>query len=89
MAQRLRVWVQPGSSRDRIAGRHGDAVKVAVSAPPEKGKANKAVAAVLAKALGLRKSAVRVVSGMTARDKMVEIDGVDDSDLKKFMDQLP
>ena len=75
----LKVWVQPGASRDRVAGLHGDAVKVCVSAPPEKGRANKAVAAVLAGCFGVRKSAVRVISGVASRNKIVELDGVDPS----------
>lgn len=76
MAERLNVWVQPGASRSRVAGMRGDAVKVAVSAPPEKGRANKAVESLLARALGVRRSSVRVVSGHTSRLKVVEIEGV-------------
>jgi len=76
---RLSVWAQPGASRDRIAGLHGDRLKVAVSAPPEKGRANKAVEAVIAGALGVRKSAVKVVAGEISRDKIVEVEGVDEA----------
>lgn len=82
MAESLKVWVQPGASRDRVVGRRGGALKVAVSAPPEKGKANKAVEELLAREFGVRKSAVRVVSGKASRDKAVEFDGVSASDLR-------
>ncbi len=59
------VKVVPGSSRDRIVGALGDCLKIATSAPAEKGKANKAVAAILAKAMGVSKKDVTLISGPT------------------------
>ena len=59
------VKAVPGSSRDRVVGVLGDCLKVAVSAPAEKGRANKAVAAILAEALGVSKKSVTLVSGPT------------------------
>ena len=73
---RLRIKVVPKSSRDRIAGRVGDAIKVCVTAAPERGKANAAVVALLAKTLRVPRSAVRIVAGETAARKTVEIDGL-------------
>jgi uncharacterized protein (TIGR00251 family) len=70
------VHVQPGGSRDEIVGRHGDALKVKVSAPPEGGKANKAVCRLLADAFGVPRSAVEVVSGATSRRKRIRLAGV-------------
>ncbi|MBK8197529.1 MAG: DUF167 domain-containing protein [Acidobacteria bacterium] len=80
MAHRLAVRVQPGASADRIEGRGTDDagrvfLKVRVRARPEAGAANAAVEAVVAKALGLPKSAVRVVTGAKTRIKGLEIDG--------------
>ena len=72
----LTVRVQPSASRERIAGMMDGALKVAVSAPPEKGKANRAVEKLLAKTLGLPASAVRVVAGETSRRKTVRCDGI-------------
>ena len=72
----LTVRVQPGASRERIAGMMGDALKVAVTAPAERGKANRAVEKLLAKTLGLPVSAVRVVGGETSRRKTVRCDGI-------------
>ena len=71
----LAVKVVPGASRDRVAGCLGDALKIQVAAPPEKGKANKAVEALLAKALGARTSEVTVVGGLTSPRKVVRITG--------------
>lgn len=55
-------------------GRLGDAWKLRVSASPERGRANDEVLALLAAALGLARSEVRVVAGPTSRDKVVEVD---------------
>ncbi len=73
---RLKVKVVPGASRTRVVGWLGDALKVRVSAPPEKGKANAAVAAVVAEALGLPAGSVAVVSGKSSPRKQLEIRGL-------------
>lgn len=72
----IAVKVVPGASRDRIAGCLGDALKVQVAAPPERGKANKAVEVLLAKTLGTRASEVKVVGGLTSPRKVVRVTGV-------------
>ena len=77
---RLRLKVQPKARREGIMGlapetEGGAALKVAVNAPPEGGKANAAVAALLADQLGVAKAAVSVVAGATDRRKLVEIRG--------------
>lgn len=59
-----------------MIGRHGEAWKVRVAAPPEKGRANASVVALLARSLGLERPAVRVVSGATSRDKVIELEGL-------------
>jgi uncharacterized protein (TIGR00251 family) len=70
---RLRLRVKPGAKRDAILGVHGGALKVAVAAPPEKGKANRAVVRLLAGALGLPREAVSVVAGESSQDKVVVV----------------
>lgn len=72
----LAVKAAPGASRDRIVGVLGDRLKVAVAAAPEKGKANKAIAAALAKALGLPVADVVLRSGATHPLKEFVIAGV-------------
>ncbi len=72
----LPVKVVPGASRDRIAGVLGDALKVQTSAPPEKGKANAAVAAALAKALSLDRKSVELLSGPASPRKEFLLRGV-------------
>ena len=76
-AVRVAVKAVPGSSRDAIAGPLGDRLKVRVTAPPEDGKANKAIEALLASACGLPVRSVLVVSGYTRPEKTVELQGID------------
>ncbi len=73
---RLRLRVAPGARRPGIAGRHGDGWKVRVGEPPEGGRANEAVLTLLARTLELPRSAVTLVSGHAARDKIVALDGI-------------
>ena len=88
---RLRLKVQPKARRACIAGwtpdPDGAALKLSVGAPAEDGKANAAVIALLAEALGVAKSAISVVSGATDRRKLVEIRG-DETDLRAALDAL-
>lgn len=76
-ATRVRLRVSPGAARAEVVGRHGDAWKVRVPAPPERGKANDAVVDLLAGALDLDRRAVALVSGHASRDKIVELTGID------------
>ncbi len=71
---RLSIHLQPRASRDRIAGRHGEAVKIQVHAPAIGGAANAALIAILSRTLGVPPRAVRIVHGTTSRDKLVEIE---------------
>jgi hypothetical protein len=72
----IAVKVVPGASRDRIVGVLGDCLKIATTAPPEKGKANAAVAKLLAAALGLAPRAVQLLSGTTSPRKELRVAGV-------------
>ena len=85
----LHVKVVPGSSRERVAGRYADGVKVQVSAPAEDGKANRAVAAVLAKALGVKPAAVLLVRGHAQARKVFEVSGIDQAALDGWLALQP
>jgi uncharacterized protein (TIGR00251 family) len=65
----LPVRGQPGARRNEIRGVQDGALKVCVTASPEKGKANKAMIELLARSLGLKKSQIELVSGQTAHQK--------------------
>ena len=81
----LPVRAQPGASRDRVAGEYREALKVAVTKPPEGGRANAAIAATLAKALGVRKSAVTVVSGRSSRNKLFRVEGATEEQIRALL----
>ncbi len=65
----LRVKVVPGARRDEVVGLLGDRLKVRTSAPPEDGKANRAVASLLASWLHLDERQVKIRTGMSNPEK--------------------
>jgi uncharacterized protein len=71
---RLHLKVVPKASRDRVVGWVGDRLKVQVTAAPERGRANDAVVEVLAAALGVSRSLIRITAGETSPLKTVEVD---------------
>jgi len=73
---RISVTVSPGAARTELVGKHGDGWKARVAAPPERGRANDALVELLAGALDMPRSSIRVVSGLTAKAKVVEVDGL-------------
>jgi uncharacterized protein (TIGR00251 family) len=75
VACRVMLKVVPGSRRDQIVGRLGERLKVKVAAPPEDGKANKAVCRVLAEAVGVGERDVEVVVGHASPEKVVRVLG--------------
>ncbi len=77
----LNVRAQPKASRDAVIGLHAGALKVAVTEPPERGKANRSIEAVIADWIGVPKSGVSVIQGETSRNKVVQISGKTAADL--------
>jgi uncharacterized protein len=69
------VVVAARASRERIGPAVGEAIKVAVTSAPVEGKANEAIVALLARALGVRKKDVRIVSGEHGKRKSVRVEG--------------
>ena len=65
------VRAQTGARRNGIVGEQGGALKVAVTAPPDKGRANDSLVLVIADALGLKRSQVELIAGATSRAKKV------------------
>ena len=78
---RFDIKVVAGSSRTAIAGTMDGMLKVKISAPPEKGKANRCLIEFLAKELGVKKKAVEIITGKTSPHKQVEIVGVSADDV--------
>ena len=67
----ISVHAQPGAKKGAVAGLHGEALKIRVAAPPVEGKANEALTAFVAKALGVSRRAVSIVKGESSREKLL------------------
>lgn len=79
----IHVKAVPGAKRDEIADVLGDRLKIRVSAPPEGGKANKAICKLLASHLGVRASDVEVARGASNAEKVIRVSGVGVEELRK------
>jgi uncharacterized protein (TIGR00251 family) len=84
----LAVHVQPGAGRTEVVGRHGDALKLRVAAPPTGDRANAAVVDLVAKEFNVKPADVRVVSGATSRDKRLQLKGLDRKAAERVVDRL-
>jgi uncharacterized protein YggU (UPF0235/DUF167 family) len=85
----IAVKVVPRAATEAVVGWLDDgSLKVRVTAPPEGGRANAAVEALLAAALGLKKSAVRIVGGHGATHKRVEVDGLPRAEIERRLGVL-
>jgi uncharacterized protein len=72
----IEVYVQPRASKTELAGMHDGRLRIRLAAPPVDGAANAALSVFIADKLGVAKSRVRVVSGLTGRRKVIRIDSV-------------
>jgi uncharacterized protein (TIGR00251 family) len=79
---RFEVRAQPRASRTEVAGTHGEAIKIRLAAPPVEGAANAELIAFLARRLGVSKSAVRIVKGERGKNKLVEVAGVSEEQVR-------
>jgi uncharacterized protein (TIGR00251 family) len=84
----LPVRAQPGARRAGVQGEQAGALKIAVTAPPEGGRANQALVELLRKALGVKRSQVELIGGQTSRDKRFLIRGVTRGELEVRLKEL-
>lgn len=82
---RLSLRVSPGAKKSAVVGRYGERWKIRVAAPAESGRANEALIELLGKALGVARSQVRVVTGVSARDKIVEVIGIEAEESERLL----
>jgi uncharacterized protein YggU (UPF0235/DUF167 family) len=73
----------PGSGKPGVVGRYGEAWKLRVAAPPERGKANEAALELLSRSLGVATTDLRLVAGHGTRDKTVEVTGLSSDEAER------
>lgn len=81
----IEIWAKPRSSKTRITGTHGDALSVALAAPPVDGEANAELVSFFSKLLSLPKSSVEIASGQSGRKKRVFAKGIEAPTAKKLI----
>jgi uncharacterized protein (TIGR00251 family) len=77
----LKVYLQPKSSKNEIAGAYRDGIKIRVTAPPLEGKANKALIKFLAKELRIPESNIGILKGHHSREKILRISEITEQEL--------
>ena len=83
----LRLHVQPGAGRTAIVGRHGDALKLRVAAPPSGGRANEACVELVASVLGVKASQVVISGGQSSRQKRVTVEGIEPEEAARLLSE--
>src|SRR5688500_18246841 len=81
----LRIHVQPGAGRTAIVGRHGDALKVRVAAPPSGVRANGACTELSAKLLWVKKAQVALSGGESSRQKRLTVSGIEPEEVTRLL----
>ena len=84
----LSVHAQPGARKNAIVGEHNGALKVAVTAPPQDGRANRAILEMLRELFHLKRSQVLLLGGETTRDKRVLLRGVNAQSMREVLAAL-
>jgi uncharacterized protein YggU (UPF0235/DUF167 family) len=82
---RIAIRVRPGAARTAVGGTHDGALVVRVTMRAVDGRATEAALAAVAQALAVRRRQVTLVSGMTSRTKVVDVDGADDALLRQLL----
>jgi uncharacterized protein (TIGR00251 family) len=80
---RVAITVSPGAARTELVGRHGDGWRARIAAPPERGRANRALVELIAEAARVRRDRVILVGGAGSRRKVLEVEGLDAHELDR------
>ncbi len=86
MTAKAAIKVHPRAARDGVGGRVGGEWKVLLRAPAVEGRANDACIQFFARGLGVPRSAVRIASGAASRHKRIEIEGITQAALERFLE---
>jgi uncharacterized protein (TIGR00251 family) len=85
----INLRVTPSASSDALMGWQGDVLRLRVTAPAQRGKANEAVLRLLAAALGVERRRLRILRGQTSRQKVVFVDGLDEAEIRARLTEPP
>jgi uncharacterized protein len=80
---RLRLRIVPNAKRSEVVGPHGDALKLKIAAPALEGRANEELVKFLSEKLGVPRRSITLVSGEKSRDKVVEVEGMEEADVRE------
>ena len=80
------IIAKPKASRNRLDGIHDGALKISVTAPPDKGKANEAITKILASNLKISKSSISITRGAASRRKTVRIEGISQAAILRLVE---
>ena len=80
---RIKVRVQPRASRNEVVGYREDEVRLRVTSPPEAGRANEGVIALLSQALHIPKSRICILRGLSSRNKLVLVEGLTEGQIRR------
>jgi uncharacterized protein len=78
----LPIRAQPGARKNAVIGEHNGALKIAVTAPPDRGKANKALVELLGRVLAVKRAQIELCSGLTSHDKRFLVRGMRPAELQ-------
>lgn len=85
---RFSATIQPRSSQNKISGLHNNTLKIHLTAPPVDGSANRMCLKFLAKVLGISPSRVSIVQGLTGKNKVIQVEGMDEAAFRNKI-QIP
>ncbi|MCD4671016.1 MAG: DUF167 domain-containing protein [Actinomycetia bacterium] len=81
----IRIYVRPNSSETKIAGLYNNNIKIKIESSPEKGKANKELVNFISRIIGIPKSRIEIISGITSNYKTIRIDDRSNTDYSKII----
>ena len=84
----IKIKIVPASSKNKIVGVYNNALKIAITAPPVEGKANKKCITYLAKYFDVAKSKIEIISGQTSKNKLIKIYDISQKEILEKIEKI-